>query len=76
MSALSVIGSTLNRPELVPLSRSTGARSASNPNAGSQVPIDPAANRDRITTADRAGAGILTVLVIVLFIATAIILVK
>lgn len=76
MSALAVIGSTLNRPELNPLSHSTGAKSSSDPNAGSQVPIDPAASRDRITTADRAGAGILTVLIIALFISTAIILVK
>jgi mannan endo-1,6-alpha-mannosidase len=62
MAALSVIGSTLNRDALTPKSSRTGATSKGDPNAGSQAPKDPAALRSKITTGDKAGAAILTLL--------------
>lgn len=64
MAALSVVGTVQNNQALMPLSLRTGATSKSDPNAGSQAPTDPTANRTPITTADRAGAGILTVLML------------
>ena len=65
MQALSVIGSTLITDSMMPLTAKTGGTSKSDPNAGSNTDPDPAANRKPITTKDRAGAGILTILVIV-----------
>ena len=62
MAALSVIGSVLNKDILTPKSTSTGATSESNPNAGSQAPADPTSLRSKITTADKAGAAILTLI--------------
>jgi len=62
MAALSVIGSTLNKGILTPKSSETGATSQSDPNAGSTAPTDPTASRSKITTADKAGAAILTLL--------------
>ena len=61
MCALSVIGSTMNRQSITPLSQRTGATSKSDPNAGSTAPANPAALRSPITTADKAGAAVLTV---------------
>ena len=65
MAALSVIGSTLNRQALAPLSQRTGATSQSNPNAGSTAPTNPAEQQNTITTADKVGAGFVTVMIIV-----------
>ncbi|KAK7903830.1 hypothetical protein LTR67_001850 [Exophiala xenobiotica] len=65
MAALSVMGANLIDSSMVPLSLRTGATSQSDPNAGSQAPSDPAATQKPITTADKAGAGILTLLVAV-----------
>ena len=65
MQALSVIGSTLITDSMAPLSAKTGGTSKSDPNAGSNTDADPTANRKPITTKDRAGAGILTIMVIV-----------
>jgi mannan endo-1,6-alpha-mannosidase len=65
MAALSVMGANLIDQSMVPLSLRTGATSQSDPNAGSQAPSDPAATQKPITTADKAGAGILTFLVAV-----------
>ncbi|KAJ9603578.1 hypothetical protein H2200_011764 [Cladophialophora chaetospira] len=62
MAALSVIGSTLNKDILVPKSSNTGATSKGDPNAGSEAPASPTALRDKITTGDKAGAAILTLL--------------
>jgi hypothetical protein len=62
MAALSIIGSTLNKGILTPKSSETGATSQSDPNAGSTAPTDPTASRSKITTADKAGAAILTLL--------------
>ena len=76
MAALSVIGSTLNRQDLAPLSQRTGATSKSDPNAGSNAPTNPAALRSPITTADRAGAGILTVIMVVVVVGGAVWLVR
>jgi len=66
MAALSVIGSTLNREAIAPLSQSTGATSESDPNAGSTAAKDPTTEHAPITTGDKAGAAILTIVVVVL----------
>lgn len=66
MAALSVIGSTLNRQDIAPLSQSSGATSESNPNAGTDAAKDPTTKHAPITTADKAGAALLTVFVVVL----------
>jgi len=76
MNALSVIGTTLNRQSLLPLSLRTGATSKSDPNAGSTASTDPAAQKSPIKTADRAGAGILTVIMMVVVVGGAIWLVR
>ena len=62
MAALSVIGSTLNKDILTPKSSNTGATSKGDPNAGSTAPASPTALRDNITTGDKAGAAILTLM--------------
>ncbi|KAI9892018.1 MAG: hydrolase 76 protein [Vezdaea aestivalis] len=63
MSALSVIGSTLIGQTQVPVTGSTGGTSKGDPSAGQGA--DPVAGPTKsITTADRAGAWVLTVLVI------------
>lgn len=66
MAALSVIGTNLLTPAMVPLTKNTGGNSVSDPNAGTQSPnTQPDATTKPITTSDRAGAGILTFLIIV-----------
>jgi len=68
MSALSVIGANLISPGMAPVTKDTGGTSKSNPTAGSTSPNNPNGGlggvADTVTTKDRAGAGILTVLVI------------
>ena len=68
MSALAVIGATQMTYALAPKSLSTGATSKSDPNAGStpaaETPEEYLAKHP-MTTADKAGAGILTFLIIV-----------
>jgi hypothetical protein len=64
MTALSVVGANLIDSSMVPLTADTGGKSASDPNAGTSAPIFPHDEFPEITTADRAGAGILTVLVV------------
>lgn len=63
MSALSVIQATLIQKVAPPLTANTGGVSKSDPSAGTQgdnpVILDPLLTR-KITTGDRAGAGILT----------------
>ena len=66
MAALAVIGSTLNRQDIAPLSLKTGATSSSDPNAGSSAAKDPTTEHGPVTTADKAGAAILTILVVLL----------
>ena len=63
MAALAVIGSTLIEPDMAPLTLNTGAQSESNPNTGIQGPV--LNELSPITTADRAGAAIMTILVVV-----------
>ena len=65
MTALAVVGANLIRSDLVPLTADNGGTSVSDPNAGATAPTYPHENLKDITTADRAGAGILTVLVVV-----------
>ena len=47
-----------------PLTATTGGTSKSNPNAGSDVSSSPAGDTSAISTSDRAGAGIITALVL------------
>ena len=65
MTALSVVGANLITDDMVPLTAEKGGKSKSDPNAGATAPTFPHENSKDITTADRAGAGILTVLVII-----------
>lgn len=65
MTALSVVGANLISANIAPLTADNGGKSVSDPNAGSSAPTFPHEDASDITTADRAGAGILTVLVIV-----------
>lgn len=64
MQALSVIGATTINSGIAPKSITTGGTSESNPNAGSDANTSPTAAQSAITTGDRAGAGVLTVLAI------------
>lgn len=65
MTTLSVVGASLISDNMVPLTADNGGKSKSDPTAGASAPTFPHEDADEITTADRAGAGILTVLVIV-----------
>ncbi|KAL4952165.1 mannan endo-1,6-alpha-mannosidase [Aspergillus filifer] len=69
MSALSVLSSAMRpfKPGAQPLTPETGAFSASNPSAGMDEDFDPEKQRD-ITDRDRAGASLLTVLFVLLWI--------
>lgn len=66
MCALAVIGATQITQAMVPLTANTGGSSKSDPNAGNDAPHNPEDEfkRNPITTADRAGAAILTILII------------
>ena len=63
MAAMSVIGATLIDNEMVPLSQKTGANSKSDPTAGQSKNTDPTASFKPITTGDKAGAAILTMII-------------
>ena len=68
MSALSVIQANLIADAPSPVSENTGGTSKGDPSAGSGPaggPRDPAAPQSKITGKDRAGAGILTTLVLI-----------
>lgn len=65
MAAMSVIGTTLINGQMVPLSEKTGATSSSNPGAGDDLNVHKPITFAPITTADKAGAAILTILVCV-----------
>jgi hypothetical protein len=65
MQALAVIGANLINPSMAPLNTRTGGTSKSDPNAGSDTDADPTKNQKPITTGDKAGAAILTILIIV-----------
>jgi len=64
MQALSVIGATQINSGIAPKSIKTGGTSKGDPNAGSDANASPSVTTSKITTADKAGAGILTVLCI------------
>lgn len=72
MAALSIIGSTLNRQSIAPLSQNTGATSKSNPTAGQNAAKDTTTEHGPITTADKAGAAILTILTVALVVGGAV----
>lgn len=67
MSAMAVILATQVTPEYAPLSSKTGGKSVSDPNAGIEAPVDPDAyfKAHPITGADKFGASVLTILIIV-----------
>ena len=65
MAALSVMGATLINSGMAPLSKKTGATSSSDPNAGNNIDVAKPITFAPITTADKAGAAILTILVCV-----------
>lgn len=72
MSAMSVIGANLIDSSMVPLSLNTGAKSSSDPTAGGGTGGSlPSALTDKVTTADKAGAAILTIMMCAIFIGTA-----
>ena len=60
MGALAVIGSALINGSMAPLSKATGAQSESKPDTGVRETSTKEFNP--ITTGDRAGAAILTIL--------------
>lgn len=66
MSALAVIGATQITSAMVPLSADTGGSSKSDPNAGNDAPHNPddEFKKKPITTGDKTGAAILTILII------------
>ena len=65
MSALSVVGANLITSAVAPKNVNTGATSQGDPNAGSSAASGPTGIAiDHITVADKAGASILTVLII------------
>lgn len=67
MQALSVIGATAMNAGIAPKSSKTGGTSKEDPNAGGGVDPDPIHTKP-MTTKDKAGAGILTVLAIILIV--------
>jgi hypothetical protein len=68
MQALSVIGATSINPSIAPKTVKTGGTSKTDPNAGSGTNTSPTIEQAKISTKDRAGAGILTVLAILIII--------
>lgn len=62
MAALSVVGTNLITGAMAPLTTFSGGTSASDPGAGTESTADPTLTLKKITTADRAGAWILTVM--------------
>jgi mannan endo-1,6-alpha-mannosidase len=64
MQALAVIGATTMHPEIAPKTANNGGTSQSDPGAGSDIGSSPVIEHSEITTADRAGAAILTIVVI------------
>ena len=68
MQALAVIGATTMHPEIAPKTAVTGGTSKSDPNAGSDANDSPIIQQDKITTADKAGAAILTLVAAVVIV--------
>lgn len=65
MSALQVIQSNLIQSAGSPVGNNTGGTSPGNPAAGT-IDANPVAQLAAITTADRAGAGVVTTIIIIL----------
>jgi hypothetical protein len=65
MSALSVISANLIKEVKAPYSANTGGTSQGNPAAGTGSDAPPKAVFDEVTTADKAGAGILTAIALI-----------
>lgn len=65
MNALEVFQSNLIATARGPVGNDSGGTSVGDPNAGSQSGSSSPESYDIITTADRAGAGILTALVLI-----------
>ncbi|KIV92792.1 hypothetical protein PV10_04058 [Exophiala mesophila] len=65
MCALAVVGATQMNQALVPKSAASGGTSKSDPGAGGDASTAPDIQFSAITTADKAGAAILTILVVV-----------
>lgn len=72
MAALSVIGATLNRQDLAPLSLNTGATSKSDPTAGINAPYNPLDEHGPVTTGEKVGAAFATLAVAAVIIGGAI----
>lgn len=64
MQALSVIGATTMNAAIAPKTANTGGTSKSDPDAGTDSNAAPIPTQSTITTADKAGAAILTLLCI------------
>ena len=62
MQALAVIGAATIHPEIAPKTANTGGTSESDPDAGTDANAAPIPKLAPITTADKAGAAILTLL--------------
>jgi hypothetical protein len=60
MQALAVIGATTVNPQIAPKTADTGGTSQSDPDAGTDINASPIIEHSPITTADKAGAAILT----------------
>lgn len=64
MQALAVVGATQMNPGKAPKSANTGGTSQSNPDAGNDVDAAPEIKFKPLTTGDKAGASILTILIV------------
>jgi mannan endo-1,6-alpha-mannosidase len=65
MNALEIFQSNLIDAVRGPVGNKTGGTSVGNPDAGTGGDKDPIAPQSAITTADRAGAGILTAMILI-----------
>ena len=73
MAAIEFFGSLVMPYKLGPLSAATGGSSKGNPSAGSGAPLQvPGYLTSVITTADRAGAGIVTTMICFCLVASAV----
>lgn len=75
MAAMAVVGATLNTPAMAPLSLNTGATSKSDPNAGNDGATNSTKPLKPITTGDKAGAAIFTIILVGIVVSGAIFLV-
>lgn len=64
MQALAVIGATQMTAKIAPKSATTGGTSESDPDAGNDIDTAPEIKFAPLTTGDKAGASILTILIV------------